>query len=377
MQKGKIFFTIDTLQTGGAEKSTLDIVSRLSQEFDITVVVFYNKYDLKKSFEIAGIKLKCFDIDGKYSFNKAIKLFSQLCQSEQPDLVVSTLYRSDIISRIVCKRLKIKIVSNFVSDTYSSSALSRLSYSMKLKIGLFWVLNVFTAKYCYKFLANSHSIKKSNARNLLLDESKIDVIYRGREVSLYKNSLERNTLSAKSQCEFVTVGRLLESKGQLDLLMAYHRVQEKYPNTKLLIAGEGKFRFTLEEYINRNNLQDKVTLLGNINNVGEYLNKCDVFVFPSHYEGFSGAIVEAMLAGIPIVASDIEMNKEAVEHLKSAYLFKVGDIESIEEAMIYAINNSDHMVTMAKDAQKEALKKYDINLIARQHIEFYKTCINS
>lgn len=366
----KIIFAIDTLQTGGAEKSTLDIVSRLPKDIEPVVVSFYNKLELKRDFEKQGIRCVNFQLTGKYELKKALKLFKDFCIIEQPDLVVATLFRAEIITRIVCNKLKIKNIGTFVNDTYSKYELEDLSLLMKMKIGFFWFVNRWTAQYCYRFLANSESIKASNANNLLLQESDIDVIFRGRKVSNFEYQVTHRF--SKEAIHFLNIGRLLKRKGQYELIEAFARFNEKVPNSRLSIAGEGGFRTQLEALIRKYNLEDKVKLLGNVKNVPALLSECDVFVFPSYYEGFSGALVEAMLAGAPIIASDISMNKEAVQHLETSYLFKVKDVAALEQGMMYAYENKEKMKDMAHKARMVAEEKYDIEKIAQQHAQLYR-----
>lgn len=366
----KIIFALDGLLTGGAEKSTLDIISRLPAHIKPLVVVFYRHYDLKLEFERAGIELVCFDLKGKYEFKQAIRKFSELCSFVKPDLVVGTLFRAEVISRIVCKRMGIPNIGTFVSDTYSSYALEDLPPLMKAKIWSLWILNKITANYCVHFIANSNSIKESNSKKLLIDKSKIDVVYRGRNIANFNFSVDSRLVSER--VKFLNVGRLLKSKGQKELIIAFASFIQKYPNATLEIAGEGKYRSVLESTIREYRLEDKVSLLGSVKNVPELLDKCDVFVFPSHYEGFSGAIVEAMLAGAPVLASDIPMNKEAIEHSETGYLFKVKDSSSIEAAMFFALSNKNKMRQMAIKARYIAIEKYDIDSIASQHAVLYQ-----
>lgn len=91
------------------------------------------------------------------------------------------------------------------------------------------------------------------------------------------------------------------------------------------------------------------------------------FLFPSWYEGFSGALVEAMMAGIPIIASDIPMNLEAVTDSKTALIFKVGDSQDLFEKMTFALEHPEQMAAMGQEARREAEERFDIEKIAREY----------
>jgi glycosyltransferase involved in cell wall biosynthesis len=372
--KKKIIYTIDTLSYGGAEKSTVEIVTKLSPEFEPVVVTFYPNNELQPLLEEKGVRVININLQKKYDFIKGISSFREICKREKPDLIVATLFRSEIISRIVSKQLGIKNIGTFVSDTYSPFALNQFSKAQLLKIKALLLLNRFTAKFCTRFISNANSIKYSNAKILNVHPEKVDVIYRGRDVSKFDQYADR---SADGYFRFVNVGRLRAAKGQAELINAFAAFHEQYPYSKLDIAGEGPERMHLEKLIADFKLTGKVRLLGNVSNIPALLSDYHAFVFTSHYEGFSGALVEAMLAGIPILASDIPMNTEAIEHLKTGYIFKVKNIPSIVEAMQYAVNNYDRMSEMSVEAKTIAQRLYDLNSIVQQHEIIYKNCIGS
>jgi glycosyltransferase involved in cell wall biosynthesis len=372
--KKKIIYTIDTLSYGGAEKSTVEIVTKLSPDFEPVVVTFYRENELQPLLEEKGVRVININLKKKYDFIKGISSFKEICKREKPDLIVATLFRSEIISRIVSKQLGIKNIGTFVSDTYSPFALTQFSKAQLLKIKVLLLLNRFTAKFCTRFISNANSIKFSNAKILKVEHEIVDVIYRGRDVSQFDHNTDRNT---DGYFRFVNVGRLRPAKGQGELIEAFAAFHKQYPYSKLDIAGEGPERGKLEKLIAELNLKGKVRLLGNVSNIPALLNDYHAFVFTSHYEGFSGALVEAMLAGIPVLASDIPMNTEAIEHLKTGYIFKVKNVASITQAMQYAANNYTHMSEMSATAKLLAQRLYDLDSIVRQHEMIYNNCIGS
>jgi glycosyltransferase involved in cell wall biosynthesis len=99
-------------------------------------------------------------------------------------------------------------------------------------------------------------------------------------------------------------------------------------------------------------------------------------LFPSHYEGLSGTLIEAMLAGLPIIASDIEMNKEAVTHNETARLFEVKNSVSLFDNMVWAMRNREAVIQMAHRARQVAERRFDIDEIVRQHESYYQRIIS-
>jgi glycosyltransferase involved in cell wall biosynthesis len=368
----KVFYILDTLQTGGAEKSTLDIASRIGK-FEVVVCHIYKNDFLKKEFQKRGIRVISLDIEGPYDFVKAYRALKNVLKKERPSLVIATLLRTELISRIACRTLKIPNIGTFVNDTYSKYEWQALSLSMKLKVGFFWFFNMITARACAGFLSNSESIKTSNCKALFIPREKVHVIYRGRRTDVFSYT-ER---TPSGPLKFLAVGRLLYRKGFEELLHAFQLYENKYPGATLTIAGEGPHRKTLEQLVALLSLQRAVKLPGNIKDIAAEMRGHDVFVFPSHYEGFSGTLVEAMLSGIPVLASDISMNKEAVTHGKTGRLFQVKDVQSMLESMVWITHHPETALEYARKAREVAAARFDIDLVAQQHEQYYQNMLAS
>lgn len=368
----RVLYVIDSLQTGGAEKSLLDIASRLQHVEPVVCHIYQNAF-LKSHFEQCGIRVISLGISGPYNFIQATKALRKVIEQEQPDLVVATLLRSELISRWVCKRLKIPNVGTFVNDTYSPYEMKALSWSMRLKIGFFWILNALSARWCVAFLSNAESIKISNCKALHIEPEKVDVIYRGRRTDLFL--FEKHTINPKAP-RLLAVGRLLYRKGFHELVLAFQEYLKDYPHATLTIAGEGPYRTELERMISNNGIESHINLLGNSTSIPSLMQAHDIFVFPSHYEGFSGTLVEAMLSGIPIVASDIPMNKEAVEHGVTARLFQVQNVAALTAQLKTATLHEEDSLAMANQARAVAETRFAIDIIAGQHEAFYQKIID-
>ncbi|MBN3582528.1 glycosyltransferase family 4 protein [Algoriphagus aestuarii] len=395
----KVVFTQDALVNAGAEKSHLEILSRFSKEVEILFVYFYSKHDLREEYERAGIRLIFLDIPESYNFLLAGSRFLKLIQREKPDLLISSLWRADIITRVASLLTGVPLVGTLVNDSYGP-------FAWKDKIGLkykvvYWLdrLTAWIPKY---WIANAEALAESHVKTLGLDKDKIKVVYRGRNVPeefwskdrLREIGLRRDMPSAKYSQDldlgsptfnFISYGRLLERKGFQDVINAFREVIQKYPECTLTIFGEGTYRSELEKLVQDLNLKGSIFLPGKIHNPisalinGYYplptdpcqLITANCFVFPSWYEGFSGALVEAMMAGIPIIASNISMNLEAVSR-DNSMIFEVRNTNQLAQQMIFAIENPDLMVKLGDNARKEALERFDIEKIAKQYEETLK-----
>ena len=384
----KILFTQDALVNAGAERSHLEILSRFSSEVDVGFVYFYPKHELKEAYERAGIRLFFLDIPETYHFPTAISRLVRLIRKEKPDLLISSLWRADIITRLASFITGVPLIGTLVNDSYSSVAWTD---KKGLKYKLVYWLDRTTAGIPIHWIANAQALADSHIRTLGLSPDKISVVYRGRPIPVIGGNViaseARTKQSPKGSIRnFISYGRLLERKGFQDAIRAFSEVIKSYPDCILTIYGEGPYRVELETLIQDLGVSHAVFLPGKIENPVEALIKgyyptanCQLptahcplftphcFLFPSWYEGFSGALVEAMMAGIPIIASDIPMNLEAIQPEQTALVFPAGNWEVLANKMIYAIENPQAMAGLGDQARVVATQKFDIEVIAKQY----------
>lgn len=150
----------------------------------------------------------------------------------------------------------------------------------------------------------------------------------------------------------VSVGRLCSSKGFGDLIQAFAKVvEEHHLRIELTIYGEGDDRERLEALIQSLHLDHQVHLPGQVSNIVAKLADADLFVFPSHYEGFPNALCESMSVGLPVIASACSGNVDIVRDRVDGLLFPVGNVSMLSSLMLHLIND----VTARKGLSKHAM----------------------
>jgi glycosyltransferase involved in cell wall biosynthesis len=368
----KVIFTIDSLAQGGTEQSIAELIPHFNKNIEVIVVYFYNAHHLKKLYESIDCKLYYLDIDEKYGFSDAIRKFNKLVNKEKPDVVVSSLYRSLIISRFVCWWTQTPLIGTFVNERYGVERRERFKGPSVVKYYLTWLLDWVTAFIPQKFISNSYSISLLNGRALGISSNKIKVIYRGRDTRTYP---VWKIPSIKNIFVWMAVGRLIPQKGYENLLLAFYELKKKHPEVRLRIIGEGPIRDELEMQIKKLALQNEVFLEGNIPMGWTKLYDANAFVLPSISEGFSGALVEACITGIPIVASDIPMNMEAISPGKDTFFFKHFDWKDLHEKMVNLMCNYPRACEIGQIVRLRAIDNYDIQHIANQYAKTIESVV--
>jgi glycosyltransferase involved in cell wall biosynthesis len=163
----------------------------------------------------------------------------------------------------------------------------------------------------------------------------------------------------------LNVGRHEPQKGQGDLLTATVRLLNSHPDLCVLIAGrEGRSTPELQRRIRQEGLDDVVRLLGARDDIGDLLSAADVFAFPSRYEGIGGAMLEAMLMGLPVVASDLDGLREVLDDGRCGVVVPAADPRALSAAIHRTIIDRGEAAKRAAMARGRALEVYSFEASA-------------
>jgi glycosyltransferase involved in cell wall biosynthesis len=362
----KVIFTIDTLAQGGAEQSTLETIRNFSSSVESVVVYFYSNHRLKDAFEQIDCKIIFLDIHGKYNFYVAVKKLIEVFKNEQPDIVVSTLYRSSIISRFACLLLRIPLIGTFVSDSYIPERKKLFKGIKKVFYYSTWALDCITARIPTGYISNSVSIAKTNANSLFIPMKRVTVVHRGRDSSQFTQWIKPTD---NNSFVIAAVGRLVDLKWYPLLVQAVHELKDKFPHLRVIIYGEGIERKNIENYIHELGVNHMIQLAGNKSLAWENLYQANAYINTSIYEGFSGALIEAMLVGLPMIVSNISMNLEAVTNNETAIVFESKNLQDLVNSITSLIENYDNKLALGVAARKKAIEYFDIKVVIRKYEE--------
>jgi len=170
---------------------------------------------------------------------------------------------------------------------------------------------------------------------------------------------------------FVHVGRFAPPKNHALLIRSFTDVVRHYPDTILLLAGEGELLPAVKELVNRQGLQEKVRFLGPRQDVADLLNASDVFVLPSDWEGVPVSALEAMATGKPIIATAVGGVPEIIESGCNGFLVPAGNSEMLTQAMLTLCNNQTLIRRMGERSRQIAVERFDVRKMAQQYGDLY------
>ncbi len=170
------------------------------------------------------------------------------------------------------------------------------------------------------------------------------------------------------------VGRLNRIKDYPTLLRAAEIFGKSCSSWRLLIVGEGPDRSELQEMVDASaTLRGRVRFLGTSRRIPEFLNAIDLYALPSLCEGISNSLLEAMAAGVPVVASDTGGNPEVTSDGKSGLLFPVGDAEELARKLLLLSNRPAEREKLAGAAMQGVREHFSLASMVRRYEEMYES----
>ena len=180
-----------------------------------------------------------------------------------------------------------------------------------------------------------------------INPTRVQTIYNG------LNLADWNTVSrppgVPSEILITTVGNIRRVKGHDVFIKAAASIVPRFPKVSFSIAGdvlEPDYFAELETLVLDLNLSDRFHFVGGITNLREHLSVADIFVLPSRSEGFSNAIVEAMAASLPVVATNVGGNAEAVKDNVSGFIVPTEDPAALSAAILCLLANPNRARAM-------------------------------
>jgi glycosyltransferase involved in cell wall biosynthesis len=163
-------------------------------------------------------------------------------------------------------------------------------------------------------------------------------------------------------------------KGHDIFIKAAAVVVQKFHDVEFSIAGEvlePAYFKELEELVRELNLTGHFRFDSGVSNLREYLSAADIFVLPSRSEGFSNAIIEAMAASLPVVATDVGGNAEAVQEGVSGFIVPAEDVAALSSAMIRLLSDPSKTKEMGAAGRERVKERFTIDAMMNQITNVY------
>ena len=359
--KKKLIIFIPSIEDGGVEKNLFEVSNYLSRnEFSLEILTCNNNMSFKFSKNI-----KFIGTSNPFWYNKSrpIKyiaclfiLFFNLLIREKKPLVFA--FQANIYAVIVAKILNARIItrSNSAPSGWSQNYIKNIIYK-------------FFIHLANDVMVNSIEFKKSFENKFKI---KVTCIYNPFNKLLIRNKLQNKKkikFFKKKYLNIISVGRLTGQKDHLTLLRSIKLLKPNF-KIKVIIIGKGSTKEILKKYINDNNLQNKIKLSGYTNNPFPYIQKADIVVLTSKFEGLPNILLEAQYLKKYIISTDCPTGpKEILFNGKAGDLIKVGDYRGLS-LLIKNYSNRKKSILNKINIGYKNFYRFDHNLNCKKYLNF-------
>jgi glycosyltransferase involved in cell wall biosynthesis len=327
LNETRIVFTTDTIRRGGKERQLFILVKNLLEKgYSVNIVT--KKFSKDNYLDEYGLTKEIIKVYHGETWIKRFISFKQIALAEKPDYIISWDLETSIFNLFLYKKHGFIFINASIQH---GIRLIRFSHILRSLV-------CFLSPY---IIANSYAGLKAN--NLKPGRRRF-VLYNGIE-NKFKNTLSKVEIesqrrklipgySVKQGTVYISIANLVPFKDYSTVLKALNKLKER-DSFYYLIVGDGPMRSEIIETIEKYRLEKRIFLIGEIENVIDYLFISDIMIHSSRGEGISNSILEGMYAGLPVIATNVGGIPETV-FSGSSMLFNYKDNKALMECLIKA-----------------------------------------
>ncbi len=353
---------------GGAER----VISNLSASLDPAryraILCLFRPGWIQEHTENRGVRTYVIPTQGMFDWRWVLRV-KRLLKDEHVDLIHAHEFDANVQGTFVAALSGVPLVATVHGKNYFWEKLRRrLAYQ--------WVSRNAT------MVAVSENLKQFIVEKVGVDSGHVKVVYNGVDLLPHCGPADidqcRKELDLPTGDQIVgVVGNLYPVKGHQYLIAAIPAVLAKCPNTTFIFAGRGQLEGELKEQVHQLGVAPKVRFLGLRQDIPRILAVLHAFVLPSLSEGLSMAILEAMVAGKPVIATDVGGNPELVEDSETGYLVPSQNSQALADRLISLLMNRDRALQFGKVGQLRAQGQFSLRTMVREYQAIYDQCIEA
>ncbi len=365
----RLAILIDSLKTGGAQRLISAFVSRATNYGIDPVVISLDEdaspaiYDAIKS---SGTKLITMPANSLFDIKRLTGLVQYL-KKEKIDVLHTHLLYANILGTIAGSLASVPVVC-----TLHSTHIEKRWRRQKR-------LEDFCLRHFATRIIGVGNIVATAHRGRYKGRT-IDVIPNGipepDDIPSQTLSRVRNELGVNQQPIVITVGRMERAKGYGDMIEAFKLLQQKNSDSVLLMVGSGSLQDSIRSQIESLNLNQSVILTGERQDIPQLLASSDVFASSSHREGLPLSVLEAMMAGLPIVATSVGDIPNVVTE-DTGVVVPPHQPKMLAEALNDLLQNPSKRREMGRAAKDRAIREYSLDVWMKRQVKLYEDVIAS
>lgn len=375
MSKRRVLHLITRLPIGGAERMLLGVLRNLdATRFDSIVCCIQDRGELADEVESLGIPVHALGLMVRGGFDRqVVPALRRLIREQKVELVHSHLYHANLYGRLATWREGIPIIAS-VHNTYTRRKWHR------------HLINRLLARLTFRITAGSADVERDILNHDRVAPEKMARLPNSIDLDRVATSL--SPAAAKQQLGFgsadlviATVGRMEEQKGHAFLLDAFARLRQM-PELdgmplRLLVVGDGRLKAATEQRAAELGIAEACRFPGSIKDLADVYRSVDVFVMPSLWEGLSLAMLEAMAAGLPMVATDVGGARDVLGDNVRGILVPAGDAAALAQAINGLLVDAERRSAMAGSGSRHVRENYGVAALSRQLAGLYDAALQN
>ncbi|MGZ9166334.1 MAG: glycosyltransferase [Anaerolineales bacterium] len=361
----KIVHLIDNLWWGGAQKVLIDFgAAAVPRGLEVVVIVLRETTETPYPLllEKTGVRVKFLSMNTLYDVS-AIHQVLAILREEKVDILHTHLSHAYIVGGIAGRLAGIPVVASLQNVRLPSTPNPARSVVERV------ILRFMTRKLIAVGTAVADSYQA------VFPPDQLQTIPLPVEGPTQLSEIERNQLRKEiagdfSQTIVLAVGRLVRQKAFSDLISAFAEVHVRHPEVILAIAGDGALRRELEEQAKSLALNGSVHFLGYREDFSSLLEACDLYVSSSHWEGSSVAMLRAMSAGVPVLATRVGEAPYILADGRGA-LVPPGDVETFASEFSRLLENPESLAALGEKGRAYVQEHHSVDAWLDALLEIY------
>ncbi len=362
----KVLHLLTTMPVGGAEDLVAAIIRGLDhQRFAVAVATLGPPGPVGLELRAQGHEVVSLGLDIKRtSAWRIVGAVRRLLKADPPDILHTHLYHPNLYGRLGSLGLGLAGVVAAVHNSYTRVKFHRRLWNFLLG----WVTD--------RVLVGSAQVWQDVRRYDGVPASRLTLMPYGIPVAELDTSLSREAarerLGLPEEALVIgAVGRLEEQKGHAHLLAAVAELRREIPELLVLLVGEGRRQEDLQRQVRDLGLEAIVRFLGTRRDLPEILRALDLFVQPSLWEGLPLALLKAMGAGLPVVATRVSGSREVIVDGVNGCLVDPGDPEALARAILKLYRQPEARRRLGGAARRIVAERYSLEAMLKRLEELY------
>jgi glycosyltransferase involved in cell wall biosynthesis len=384
----RIVHLIEALGPGGAERllyTNLKYFDRSLFQNEV-ITVFSGATHWKEPIEALGVKVTSLDCRNLRDLPKGVRRLRRLLQNSRADLIHTHLWAANVIGRVAGRLCGIPVIGSIHNPDHEPDAWDDGAEVSPLKRRLAWLMDRWTAHFgCKRLVAVSEYVKRSAHERLGFPLEWIDQLYNPIDIDQFQSGAPRRRRKLIEELRapegsfvLLNVARVSPQKGLLYAIRALPAVREKYPETYLVSVGstvDRRWLSRLEAEADSLGVARYIRFLGERRDIPDLLRCCDLFVFPSLYEGLGISLIEAMASGCACVASRAGPITEVIRHGVDGWLVPPADVQALADAVCLLLNDEERRKRLEGAAAESVRARFHPETAARELEDIYEAVL--